>query len=107
MLTDKEFNEKIETVCTEFVGDLDDLYSAVGLVVVGRLYGWKVMRLVSSGRHWTLAGRLFGDPKLLMRERDVLTFKSVGLSIADKAGEYWEFVKRHKSIPIHERKAIQ
>jgi len=92
MITENEMNEKIEKVSTEFTGQLDDLQAAVGMLVVGRLYGWRVMRLVGSRRHWMLSCKLFGDLKELLPERGVLAHKSVGLMVVDKAGDYWDYV---------------
>jgi hypothetical protein len=106
MITDAEFNKKIETVCSEFSGQLDDLYAVIGMLVVGRQYGWKVMRLVSRRGHWGIATKLFGDPKELMPERGRFWEKSVGLVFVDKAGDYWSFIRGHKSIDSHDRKAV-
>jgi hypothetical protein len=106
MINDEELNAKIEKVCEEFTGQLDDLYAAVGMVVVGRRYGWRVMRLVAPRRHWTVATRLFGDPKQLMRERGRLYSKSVGCSLIDKAGDYWGIISgRKEQLPLDVRKA--
>ena len=106
MITDEEFNQKIETVCSGFSGQLDDLYAVVGMMVVGRHYGWKVMRLVSRRGHWAMATELFGDPKLLMLERGRFWEKSVGLKFVDSVGDYWAFIRGHKSIDTHQRKAV-
>lgn len=107
MISDEELLKQIEQVTKEFSGQLDYLYEAIGMITTGRLLGWRVMRLVSSGRCWTLATKLFGDPKLLMPERGKYYEKSVGMKIIDTTGEYWEYVKRHKAMPISERKLIQ
>lgn len=106
MITDAELNEKIKEVCTDFHGQIDDLYQAVGMIVIGRLFGWKVMRLASPRRVWTISTKLFGDPKLLMNDRDVLTHKSFGLAFADKAGDYWEVVKGHIATKAIDRKQV-
>jgi hypothetical protein len=98
MLSDAEWNEKIETVCGEFVGQIDDLYAVVGMMQVGRLYGWRVMRLASRRGHWSLAIKLFGDPKTLLPERGKLAHKSIGLAFVDKSHDYWEVIKGHISI---------
>lgn len=106
MITDEELNAKIEKVCDEFTGQLDDLYAAVGMIVVGRRYGWRVMRLVSSRRHWMVATRLFGDPKQLMKERGRCYEKSLGCQLIDKAGGYWDYIKGNKpQLPLDVRKA--
>lgn len=108
MKSEAELNEKIGQVCEEFHGQLDDLYKAVGMMVVGQHYGWRVMRLVSPRSTWTLAGKLFGDPKEWMRERGRLAHKSVGLKIVDAVGDYWSFVRSgHVStLSQEQRKAV-
>lgn len=108
-MTDEELIRRIEDVSTSFKGQLDDLQAAVGMVAVGRLYGWRVTRLISSKRHWSVACKLFGDLKELLPERGVLAHKSVGLAIVDKAGTYWDIVAGNISrdaLPLHERKKI-
>lgn len=106
-LTEAELIIKIDDVTSNFKGQLDDLQVAVGMVMVGRLYGWRVTRLISSNRHWSFACNLFGDLKLLLPERTSLSHKSVGLAIVDKAGDYWGIIKGEVSrddLPLHERK---
>lgn len=106
-ITDEELLKKIEEVSTNFKGQLDDLTEAIGIVIAGRLFGWKVMRLVNSKRSWGVACRLFGDLKEFLPERGVLAHKSVGLAIVDKAGVYWDFINgvvNRDDLPLHERK---
>jgi len=110
MINDAELIAKIERVSTEFTGQMDDLQAAVGMLSVGRLYGWRVMRLTSSTRHWAVACRLFGDLKEILPERGVLAHKSRGLEIVDKAGGYWDVISGRGSrdaLPLHERKMLQ
>lgn len=106
MITDSELNEKIEQVITDFHGQIDDLYQVVGMIIIGRMYGWQVMRLSTPRRIWTKANDLFGDPKLLMRPRGVLAYKSLGLKICDTAGDYWEVVKGHIATTSVDRKQL-
>ena len=106
-MTDEKMMKMIDEVSSKFVGQLDDLQAAVGMLAVGRLYGWRVTRLISSKRHWSVACKLFGDLKELLPERGVLAHKSVGLAIVDKAGAYWGIIKGEVSrddLPLHERK---
>ena len=106
---DKELFKKIDEVSAKFVGQLDDLQAAVGMVVVGRLYGWRVIRLISSKRQWKFTCSLFGDLKEILPERPELSQKSVGLAIVDKAGDYWDVIKGNASrdhLPLHERKKV-
>jgi hypothetical protein len=105
-MNDAELMKKIEEVTRDYKGDIGNFYEAVGMLVVGRLFGWRVIRLVSSGRSWTFTCKLFGDLKELLPERGRYAHKSVGLRISDELGEYWEIIKRHKTMPIEQRKMI-
>ena len=105
-MSDEELMANIEQVTKEFSGQLDYLYEAIGMITTGRLLGWRVMRLVSSRRCWTLATKLFGDPKQLMPERGKYYDKSVGMKIIDMTGDYWEYIKGHKPITVEDRKTI-
>jgi len=104
MMTDEELNKKIDEVVKAYQGDLSFLYEAIGMIVTGRLMGWRVMRLVSSGRCWKLATKLFGDPKLLMDAKGKYYDKSVGMKVIDTTGEYWDYIKRVKQLPLEQRK---
>jgi hypothetical protein len=104
MMTDKDLMVMIDEKTKTYSGDLSYLYEVIGMVVTGRLMGWRVMRLVSSNRCWSLATKLFGDPKLLMPARGKYYDKSVGMKIIDTTGEYWDYIKRVKPISLQERK---
>lgn len=110
MISDKELFKKLDDLAINFSGQLDDLNDVTGLFYMGRLYGWKVQRLIVSRRIWELAIKLLGDPKELLPERGVLAHKSLGLTIIDKSVDYWDFIAGNisrESLPLHERKRIQ
>ena len=65
-MTDEEMMKKIDDVMLSFTGQFDDLSQIVGMIVLGRQYGWRVIRLVHSRRSWTLACKYFGDLKLIL-----------------------------------------
>ena len=105
----EQVDKRIEIVCKEFTGQMPTLYQMVGMIVVGRLFGWRVIRLTASRSLWEKTTRAFGDPKLLMPERGVLAYKSVGLKISDQMGEYWALIKGEVSrdgLPARDRKMI-
>ncbi len=107
MITDQEMLELIEKVADEYSGQGDDLGAAVGILVLSRLFGWRVMRLISSNRHWQVANKVFGNIKKLTPERGKLARKSIGLKIADKLGNYWDLITgKIKVIPAKTRKMI-
>lgn len=107
MITDKELLERIDQVSGGFKGQLDDLYKVVGMIVMGRLFGWRVVRLVSTPGLWRKANQLFGDPKELMPERGKYAHKSIGLKIVDDFGEYWTVIKGINPIPAEKKKLIE
>jgi hypothetical protein len=106
MMNDSELTAKIEQVTKDFDGQLDNLYETVGMIMLGRLMGWRVMRLVSSRRCWKMASDLFGDPKLIMPERGKYYKKSIGLQIIDSTGHYWDYIKKIKPMDINQRKFV-
>lgn len=102
-----ELLQSIDTVCTDFKGQLDDLYKVVGMLVVGQLYGWRVMRLVACRSVWSNSTKLFGDPKLLMPDRGRLAHKSLGLKAVDAFDAYWDVIRGVVKVPKQEKAAIQ
>lgn len=98
-----ELNQRIDEVCESFHGQLPDLFQMVGIVVAGRLFGWRVVRLVVSVRIWRLVTATFGDPKIWMPERGRLAYKSLGLKLVDEIGDYWGFIRGSFSRDISDR----
>lgn len=104
-MTDEQMMVMIDRVSRGYKGQLDDLTAAVGMLMVGRLYGWRVIRLVNSRRHWAHACKLFGDLKVLLPETGECTHKSLGMTLIKGAGDYWDFIKGvEKQLPLHDRK---
>lgn len=106
MINDDELMKKIDDVSAGYVGYLDDLYKVVGMIVMGRLFGWRVVRLVSTRGLWAQASKQFGDLKEIMPERGKYAHKSVGLKIVDGMGEYWDVVKGVLTVPAEQKKKI-
>lgn len=92
-LDDQELHARIETVAESYRGFFPDLCMMVGIVILGRYFGWRLIRLACSPRIWRLTVKWFGDPKDLFPERGRLAHKSVGLAIVDKIGDFWGIVR--------------
>jgi len=113
MITDEEFSEHVENTLKDYKGDLNNFYEVIGMVYVGRLMGWRVIRLVSSKRSWTLASKLFaglGDLKVILPEEGDYAYKSVGLELVKKIGGYWDIIKGSKNrdeLSLSDRKMIR
>ena len=107
-MNDQDLLEKVDEVIVQFRGQIDDLSGAVGLVMLGRMFGWRVVRLTLPRRTWATATKLFDcDLKQLLPERGRYAHKSLGLNIVDQIGGYWDFIRGTKdAIPIQNRKEM-
>ena len=107
----KSILSMIEIESTNFHGQLDELYQVCGLLLIGQLYGWRVMRLISTRPNWRKASKMFakyaqdGDIKSLMPEHGPLQDKSLGYQMIRNISEYWDVVKGIQSMPKEQRKA--
>lgn len=101
-----ELSARIEQLCAEYPGQLDDLYQATGVVVIGQLFGWRVMRLVTSRSTWQVATELFGDLKTVLPEYGVQAERSVGLRLTRELGDYWKVVRGLIKVPERKRREL-
>jgi hypothetical protein len=107
MITDEELIKRIDLAITEYHGPIDDFYSAVGMVVVGRLMGRRAMRVMCQRRHWLVASKLFGDLNELMPIKGKHYDRSVVMVFIDKMGGYWDYIKGRKvDLALSDRKMI-
>ena len=107
-LLSDELAEKIVKASSEYSGFIDNFYEAVGMVVVGQLFGSRVMRLVSSRRCWSEANKIFGDlnDERLMPKIGPFAHRSWGYQIVEKSKDYWEYIKGSKVMPLAQRKTM-
>lgn len=107
IISDEELMQRIDAALSEYHGQIDDFYSAVGMVMVGRLMGWRAMRIMCQRRHWSVASKIFGDLKEIMPERGKYYRKAVIMDFIDKVGSYWDYVKGKKTDPaLSDRKVV-
>ena len=109
MVGKDELNQWIDRYCENFQGQSNHLYAVVGAAVVGRLFGWRFVRLTSSRLVWRSLMIAFGDPKEWMPEYGRLAGKSVGLKVVEKLGDFWDFINGvtpRDDLSAHDRKAI-
>lgn len=103
----EEMHCLIEKACDEFVGQGNNLSAAIGVFVMSRLFGWQIMRLISSRSDWQRTNKIFGDIKKITPRRGKYARKSIGLELADKAGEYWKMIRGEIStIPEKTRRVF-
>lgn len=103
---DDELRRDLVLLALNYKGQYDDLSHVVGTVVLARLFGWKVARLCSSKGEWELACKVFGDLKESNPEEGPLAYRSFGYELVKKAGDFWAHIRRHKIIPVQERRSL-
>lgn len=114
--SDEEVKRLICRASMEFHGQVDDLYSAVGCLIVGRLLGWRVIRLTLTPMNYAKYQRILAlgldEPGQFhfnkwMRERERLSYKSLGLRLLDGTRDFWLAVKgRLSDLPLSRRREV-
>ncbi len=113
---DDEVQRLICRASWEFKGQITHLYTAVGALVVGRLFGWRILRLTLDAKEYAMCQRILAvgldDPgefkfNQWMREREKLAYKSIGLALVDTVGDFWAACKgRISQLPLAKRRDI-
>lgn len=97
MLLNESLEAVIEKVSKEYTGDFTVLESAVGALVTGQLFGWKVLRMVHGSRTYARYEKILGLKfREVCPERTSLSSKSAAIKIADKVGDFWAIAKGEK-----------
>ena len=105
--TDREMLRIIDEAVNEFEGDAAVLESAIGALVVGRVVGWKALRLMHNGRTFKRYEEVLG-----VKFRDVLdevtdqSERMMGYKLAQKMGKFWQAVSSGL-IPAREAAAME
>lgn len=101
-----ELVAKIDDCATGFIGQINELESAIGMFFLGRLFGWKVLVLVHNKRTIRKYEDILGiDVRKTFPEVGPLGAKSVGLEFIEKLGQFWKGVSG--DVPVPDRRDIQ
>src|SRR4051794_12493057 len=90
-LSDEQMLKTIEQAVESYKGPVAVLESAVGALVIGREFGWHVLRLIHSSRTFKNYEEI-----LDVKFRDVLPARGPsadtvrGIQVADKIGKFWQ-----------------
>ena len=93
-MTERDFTRAIDRAVKDFSGDLTTLESAIGMFIVGRKMGWKVMLLVHDKKTIRHYEKILG-----LSVRDELpevgpwAHKSVAWKLVQKVSNFWKAVK--------------
>ena len=101
-LTDEQLNELriiSENSIAGFIGQLDELESALGMLIMGHHFGWKVLYLIHSKKTIRKYEDILG-----IQIRDIFpatgpsSYRSAGLALAMKASNFWKIVSGEQKI---------
>ena len=91
---------QIEKASVSFKGQLDELESAVGMFMIGRLFGWKVLVLIHNKKTIRKYEEILGGINIreLFEPEGPLVEKSIGLEVAKRLGNFWKAVSGELKI---------
>lgn len=94
-----------QTAAHSFAGSIDELQKAIGMLMTGDLFGWRVLVLVHNKRTIRKYEEILGiDVKEFFPEEGPYAHRSVGYTIATKVGNFWKAVSG--DVPIDNRREI-
>lgn len=97
-MTDEEKLRIVEIASANFRGLCTDLERAIGMLMIGDAYGWRVLTLVHERRTLRKYEEILGiKVREVFPERGPLARKSIGLKLTDKLDNFWKVVKGEAS----------
>ncbi len=90
-----ELIQIIDRAIDQFDGDLDELESAIGMLILGRHYGWRVMLLVHSPMTIRKYQKILGISHLreVLPEVGALAHRSNAWRLVDGTRNFWKAVR--------------
>lgn len=82
-----------------FVGQLNELESALGMLLMGHHFGWKVLYLIHSKKTVRKYEEILGIKiREIFPETGPSSYRSTGLALAMKASNFWKVVSGEDKI---------
>ncbi|GJL71920.1 MAG: hypothetical protein NMNS01_11190 [Nitrosomonas sp.] len=95
----------IDRATENFRGQADELEIAIGMLMIGRIYGWKVLVIIHNKRTIKKYEKILGiNIREMFPPEGPLAHKSVGYKIASKLSNFWKAVSG--DIKIDKRREI-
>jgi len=93
-MNDAELIKIVDDAIANFSGDSNNLGRAIGMLFIGRRYGWRVMYLIHSKatvrKYENILGIKIQD---VLPEVGALAKKSIAWNAVQKVSSYWKAVK--------------
>lgn len=90
-----------------FKGQLDELESALGMYMLGRHFGWKVLYIIHSKKSVAKYEKILGiDVRAEFEAETVDSQRSQGFQLAQAFSNFWKVVSGEEKIDRAERKLL-
>jgi hypothetical protein len=102
----QDMMKRVEESTKEYVGTFDELESALGMYMIGRLVGWRVLVLIHNKRTIRRYEEILGGINIREEfpKEGPLAHKSVALEVVKKLGNFWKAVSGE--VKIDERRTL-
>lgn len=94
-MTDQEIFSVIDRAVEQFDGNLDELESAIGMLMLGRHYGWRVILLIHSPSTVRKYLKILDLKNLrdVLPEVGALAHRSTAWRLVDGTQNFWKAVR--------------
>ena len=93
-LTEKQLVELMNKAVKKYSGDSRKLVNAIGYLVIGRNFGWKIMLLMHDRKSIKAYEEILAiDSKAVMPEIGPMAKKSIAWEAVQKVTNFWKAVK--------------
>jgi len=97
---------RVDEISRDFAGQFDELEAALGMLLLGRLVGWKLLALIHNKRTIRKYEEVLGiNIREAFPEEGPLTEKSHAYMLAKKLGQYWKAVSG--DLKVENRRELQ
>lgn len=104
-MTDNELLEHVNLISREYKGDSHALFMAIGALFVGRLYGWRVIRVFLSSSSYARSQKILDlDFKLVMEPETELSDRASGYKSIKNLKDFWGIVAGRVPIEPYVKK---
>jgi len=93
-ILDKDIIPHIDPVIKDFRGNVNELEQAIGVWIVGRQMGWKVMLLIHDRKTLAKYEKILGiDFRKELEPEGELAYKSFAWTAVKKVTNFWKAVR--------------
>jgi hypothetical protein len=104
----KRMSDMFDNAIERYQGGGDELETAIGMYVIGRHYGWRVLYILHSKKTIAKYELILGiSVRDEFPEEGPAFGRSVGYRIAKTFSNFWKVVSGDEKVPRDQRKALE